>query len=230
MGRGGDAVTEHELSGGPAPPNLDEIRAVLARAGGGDRSALPRLRALLDETELWRQLGDLAAHAELTWIRHVSGTDLAMREMMARKVCALKAELGGPVTSALERLLIDRIAINWLMVSHADLEAAGTKDGDPRRADMVLKRQTQAMQRYATAIKALATIRRLLPTTTSTTGAGPAARPTEAGTQEDEVGPESRRPKPGTAEAATLTDDRDPAKGPHVALPKLDRDDRERDG
>src|SRR6516225_10415708 len=102
MDRGGDAVNELEPSGGPAAPDLDEIKAVLARAGGGDPAALPRLRALLDETQLWRQLGDLAAHAELTWIRHVSGTDLAMREMMARKVGALKAELGGPAPTALE--------------------------------------------------------------------------------------------------------------------------------
>ena len=56
-------------------------------------------------------------------------------------------------------------------------------------------------------------------------GAGPAARPAEAGTQEYEAGPKSRRPKPGTAK-----DDCDPAKGANAALLKLDRDDRERDG
>jgi hypothetical protein len=111
---------------GPAAHDLDEIRALLARAGGGDQAALPRLRALLDETEMWRRLGDLAAHAELTWIRHVSGTDLALREMLARKLGALKAELGGPAPSPLERLMIDRIAINWLIVGHADL---GTETG-----------------------------------------------------------------------------------------------------
>jgi hypothetical protein len=223
-------VTEHELSGGPAEPDLAEIRAVLARAGAGDQAALPRLRALLDETQLWRQLGDLAAHAELTWIRHVSGTDLALREMVARKLGALKAELGGPAPSALERLMIDRIAINWLMVGHADLEAAGTKDGDPRRAGLAMKRQTQAMQRYATAIKALATIRRLLPTAASPTGAGPAARPAEAGTQEDEAGPESRRPKPGISRAATVGDDGDPGEGTPVALFRAGRGARGRDG
>jgi hypothetical protein len=112
----------------------------------------------------------------------------------------------------------------------ADLEAAGTKDGDPRRADLALKRQTQAELRYATAIKALAAIRRLLPTTTSTTGAGPAARPAEASMQEHEAAPKSRRPKRGTANSATVMDDRDPAKGANAALLKLDRDDRERDG
>jgi hypothetical protein len=60
-------------------------------------------------------------------------------------------------------------------------------------------------------------------------GAGPGARPAEAGTQEDEAGSKSRRPKPGTAKEATLRDDRDPAKGAHAALLRLDRDDRERD-
>ena len=84
--------------------------------------------------------------------------------------------------------------------------------------------------RLATAIKALAAIRRLLPTTASPTGAGPAPRPAEAGTQEDEAGPKSRRPKLGTAKAVAVKDDRDLAKGAHAALLKLDRDDRERDG
>jgi hypothetical protein len=88
----------------------------------------------------------------------------------------------------------------------------------------------QQWQRLATAIKALAAIRRLLPTPSSTTGAGPAARPAEAGTQEDEAGPKSRRPKPGTAKAAIVSDDRDPPKGAHATPLKLDRDDRERDG
>jgi hypothetical protein len=222
-------VNEHELSEGPGAPDLDEIKAVLARAGGGDQAALPRLRALLDATGLWQRLGDLAAHAELSWIGHVSGTDLAMREMLARKLGALKSELGGPAPSPLERLMIDRIAINWLMAAHADLEAA-TKDDDPRRANLAMKRQTQAMQRYATGIKALATVRRLLPPALTPTSAGPAARPAEAGMQEHEAEPKSRRPKPDTAKTGTVKDDGDPLRRAHAALLKLDRDDRERDG
>ena len=186
---------------------------------------------MLDETEMWRRLGDLAAHAELTWIRHVSGTDLALLEMLARNLGALKAELGGPAPSPLERLMIDRIAINWLIVGHADLEAAGTKDGDPRRTDLALKRRTQAELRYATAIKALAAIRRLLPTTASPTGAGPSARPAEAGAQENEAGRGGRRrPQPRAPKAAIVRDEGDPGKRAHAALLKLDRDDRERDG
>jgi hypothetical protein len=223
-------VTEHELSEGPAAPDLDEIKAVLARAGRGDQAALPRLRALLDETGLWRRLGDLAAHAELTWIGHVSGTDLAMREMLVRKLGELKGELGGTAPPPLERLLVDRVVIGWLMVYHADLEAAGTKDGDPRRANLAMKRQTQAMQRYATAIKALATVRRLLPPALTPTSAGPAARPAEAGMQEEEAGPESRRPEPGTSRAAAVKDEVDPGEGTPVALFQPNRGACGRDG
>jgi hypothetical protein len=179
---------------------------------------------------LWQRLGDLAAHAELTWIGHVSGTDVALKEMLARKLGALKAELGGSAPSPLERMLIDSIAISWLIVSHADLEAAGTRDGDPRRANLAMKRQTQAMQRYATAIKALATVRRLLPSALTPTGAGPAARHAEAGTQEDEAGPGGRRPKPATSRAATLRDDGDPGEGTPVALFQPNRGARGRDG
>jgi hypothetical protein len=80
----------------------------------------------------------------------------------------------------------------------------------------------QQWHRLATAIKALATVRRLLPPALTPTSAGPAAKPAEAGTQEHEAGPKSRRPK-----AATVRDDRDPLKG--AALLKLGRDDRKRE-
>ena len=93
-----------------------------------------------------------------------------------------------------------------------------------------MKRQTQAMQRYATAIKALATVRRLLPPALVPAGDGSATRPAEAGTQEDEAGPESRRPKPGTSRAATVTDDGDPGEGTPVALFQPNRGARGRDG
>ena len=93
-----------------------------------------------------------------------------------------------------------------------------------------MKRQTQAELRYATAIKALAAIRRLLPTTASTTGAGPAARPAEAGMQEDEAGPGGRRPKPGTSRAPAVRDEGDPGEGTPVALFQPKRGARGRDG
>ena len=89
-------MKEHEPSGEPTEPDLVEIRAVLGRANAGDVEALPRHRELLDATGLWRRLGDLSTHAEMTWLEHVGGANLAMKEMLARKLQELKAELGGP--------------------------------------------------------------------------------------------------------------------------------------
>jgi hypothetical protein len=103
------------------------------------------------------------------------------------------------------------------------------KPTKPAACGLTLVGQSQAALRYATAIQALAAIRRLLPTTASPTVAGPAARPAEAGTQEDEAGPKSRLPKSGTSRAATVRDDRDPGKRAHAALLKLDRSAQELD-
>ena len=75
------------------------------------------------------------------------------------------------------------------------------------------------MQRYSTAIKGLATVRRLLPPGLTPPGAARAARPAEAGMQEHEAGPKSRRPKRGTAKAATVRDDGDPGDLLQEALP-----------
>src|SRR3954447_26716302 len=112
--QGGDAVGAQQ----PGPiPDLDEIRDVLVRAARGDGEALPELRAVLDRRpELWRGLGDLAAHVERAWVGEVAGANPALAEVLTRKVAALKRELGGPAPSPLERLLVDRIAACWLQL------------------------------------------------------------------------------------------------------------------
>jgi len=149
----------------PGPiPELDDIRALLTRAAGGDGEALPELRAVLDRRpELWRKLGDLAAHVELAWIGEVAGANPALAEVLARKVAALKRELGGPSPSPLERLLVDRVAACWLQVHHADLAAARPHDETTEGRERMRKRQAAAERRHAGAIEALARVRRLLP-------------------------------------------------------------------
>ena len=143
---------------------LDEIRALLTRAAQGDREALPELRAVLDRRpELWRTLGDLAAHVELAWVAEIAGANPALAEVLARKVAALKRELGGPSPSPLERLLVDRVAACWLQVHHADLAAARMHDETTEGQERMRKRQAAAERRHAGAIEALARVRRLLP-------------------------------------------------------------------
>src|SRR3954463_2725176 len=98
--QGGDAV-------GPQHPpgpitDLDEVRDLLGRAAGGDPGAMPELRSVLDNRpEVWRRLGDLAAHAELAWVGEIAGPNAALAEMLTRKIAELKRDLGGPTPSPL---------------------------------------------------------------------------------------------------------------------------------
>src|SRR3954452_15814049 len=144
---------------------LDDLKALLVRCAAGDRSALPLLRAELDERPgVWRRLGDLAAHVETSWIGLIAGPNLVMAESLERRVEALKRELAGPAPSPLEGLLVDRVVATWLQVHQADIEAVGAVVTKPAASAQLLNRQSQADRRLARAIAALATVRRLLPT------------------------------------------------------------------
>ena len=77
----------------------------------------------------------------------------------------LRAELGGPQPSPLERLLVERIVACWLQVLIGeDSYARQLRRGDLSWAtdSYHQRRLDQAQRRYLTAIKALAQVRRLL--------------------------------------------------------------------
>ena len=101
------------------------MQQLLVRANQGDITCLTELREILDNNpELWRKVGDLAQHAELTMLTIASERNLLIQESMQRKLAEMKENLAGPNPSPLEHLLVDRIAISWLQVHHADLDAA----------------------------------------------------------------------------------------------------------
>ncbi len=143
-----------------------EARQLLDRAGRGDDTCLPELRQLLDERpEIWRTLGDLARHAELSLLRLVAGDNLLAQECVQRRLQALKAELLGPEPAPLERLLVDRVAVSWLQVHGLDLELAGLDKGKATGpvGFSAQRRLDSAQRRYLAAIKQLAMVRKLLP-------------------------------------------------------------------
>jgi hypothetical protein len=155
---------DEPLSTAPAAtPADDELGALVARARRGDRDALPRLRALLDDRpDALRRYGDLARHALLAWVDLAAGTDLALGEALRRHADALRAELAGSAPSPLEALLVDRVVVTWVEVSYADAAAARSADATLRQAEFALRRQGLAQRRHLAAVAALATARRLL--------------------------------------------------------------------
>ena len=146
------------------PTVVDETSWLLQRARQGDDAVLPELRELLDaRPELWNYYGDLAGHARESWLQLIAGTDLAVKESLARKADELGRELAGEQPSAVERLLVDRIVLCWLQLHHAEVAGAHAMRSPGKLADFWLKRQNGAHRRYMSSIGALAMMRRLLP-------------------------------------------------------------------
>src|SRR4051794_38495579 len=141
---------------GEAKPTPDEgLTRLLERAEAGDRAVLPALRRLLDcSPDLWRFCGDVARNAEVAGADLVAGSTLLLREALPRRLAALKAELAGPSSPPLERLLADRVAANWLQVGHADAAFAQArgKGLTPAQLDHLQRRQERAQRGYLAAI------------------------------------------------------------------------------
>src|SRR5262249_54878584 len=154
----------------PAPspelPWQQEIQPLLAKAEHGDLSVLPELRAFLDtRPEVWQTVGDLAKHAEQALLSLITGTDLFGQEAIRRKLAEIKTGVGAPSPPPLEKLLAERIAICWLAVHQAEMEAADVRQRSPVNtslADQARKRLDSANKRYLYSIKQLAVVRKLL--------------------------------------------------------------------
>jgi hypothetical protein len=144
------------------PTGAEEMRKFLKRAQRGDASTLPVLRKMLENPATVDQFGgDLARQAALSLINAAAGEDLAFKEALTRKLELLRAELSGPNPTPLERLLVERIVACWLQVQDADVRYAQAKSLSLEWGDYYQRRMDRAHKRYLTAIKTLATVRKL---------------------------------------------------------------------
>jgi hypothetical protein len=141
----------------------EELARLLKRAEQGDRGVLPELRQALDgDANLWRYYGDLALHAEASLIRLAAGTNLLLAESLQRKLHAMKNELATESASPLERLLVERVTATWLQAAYCDAVAAQAGPSSEARSKMIQWQQDGAHRRHLTALKTLATVRKLL--------------------------------------------------------------------
>ena len=85
-----------------------------------------------------------------------------MREAIARKLELLRAELAGPALTPVEWLLVERAVACWLQVQDADLRYAQHQATlSVRQLDLYQRRIDAAHRQYLSALKALATVRKL---------------------------------------------------------------------
>jgi hypothetical protein len=145
----------------PLPPNTEEIEKVLKRAQAGDDSVLPALQQMIEKDMFTESAGNLAVQFQHTLIRNAAGNNLLFSEAASRKMDQLRKELAGDKPSILERLLIERIVLCWLSLYDSEVRFAQMKDLTLKQAAYWQDRIDRAHRRYLTAIKALATIRKL---------------------------------------------------------------------
>jgi hypothetical protein len=139
-----------------------ELTRLLQRAEAGDRSALPALREYLDEhPEVSREYGDLGRQVEAATGLRICGSNLLLAECLQRRLKELKAELGA-ASSAAERLLVEQVTITWQQTHYFNALMAQTGVANAARLKVLQGLQDGAQRRHLAALKALATVRKLL--------------------------------------------------------------------
>jgi hypothetical protein len=143
------------------PPEIDRLDWLLQRARQGDQDVLLELRSWLDQSGVWKRVGDLNQQARDAWLRLIAGDDLVLRESILRKTDDLKRELAPSQPTATERLLVGRIINNWLQLHYAEL--AGTQAlNKSKLSEFWARRQSRAERAYLASLGALTTLRKFL--------------------------------------------------------------------
>jgi hypothetical protein len=84
-----------------------------------------------------------------------------LKEALPRKLQRLREELAGPNPTPIERLLVERVVACWLQVQDADIRYAQAEDLSRASYDYYQRRMDRCHKRYLSAIKTLATVRKL---------------------------------------------------------------------
>jgi hypothetical protein len=137
----------------------------LARAAQtGDLAAVSALRRCFDEyPALWEGVGNLATQAEYSMIRLAANGNPVVAEALAQKLGSVKVDLRGSSSTALEELLINRVALTWLQLAYLDVMWAQRPTAlSAFGVEQLERQQDRAHRRFLAAIRALAVVRRLL--------------------------------------------------------------------
>jgi hypothetical protein len=144
------------------PKDRKEIAEFLNRAQNGDTSTLPALRKLFENAETVNNFGgNLAAQVEASLVTAAAGNNLVFKHALLRKLDLLRVELGGPNPTPLERLLVERIVTCWLHLHDIEARFVQAKERSIAQADYGQRALDRAQKRYLSALRTLATVRRL---------------------------------------------------------------------
>jgi hypothetical protein len=144
---------------------VEKLHDLLRLAEKGQEDAVPEIRQILNEHPdlAWRFV-DVAHIAEDALIEVMTKEDdLATKELIRCQLEAMKEEVAGKNSSALERLLSERVVVTWLEVQLFEaLYAQNMRKLTIPQAEHHQKRLDRAHRRHLSAIRALAQMRKLL--------------------------------------------------------------------
>jgi hypothetical protein len=156
-------------AGPPAKMTWDELHALVRKAEGGDRKALPRLREALKSADHadWARwfrdnYGNPAEWLRTSLAREGPGKDrLASIEAAGANMEQIRDELAGPAPTPIERLLAERAATCWFTVNLYETLFSQSSGQTLRQAEYHLRKIDSAHKRYLSSLATLARVRKL---------------------------------------------------------------------
>jgi hypothetical protein len=159
-----DIISMTEAPGVNDVPSAAEVLQLIRQAEKDDKKVLPALRTLLGTyPALLGFYTNVAESARDALVKRIGGEkNLAVQEFYARKLAAMGQELAGPEPSPVERLLVERIVMCWLHLYYAEaVYIQNMPELTLKQSEFYQKRITLAHNRYLSAIRTLAQVRRL---------------------------------------------------------------------
>lgn len=147
------------------PPEARDLAAILDKTNKAkpDPADVRALRLALDKTPaLWRVVGDLQATAYETVVANINAS-AALKESVRAGRLGLRAELGYSGAPALERLLIDHVALCWVRLQLEEIRHAQAREQEQTltKSEYHDRCLTTAQARYLRSVETLARVRRL---------------------------------------------------------------------
>ncbi|XZE46108.1 hypothetical protein SH467x_001376 [Pirellulaceae bacterium SH467] len=143
-----------------------QLSELIQRANTGDDSAIRKLQEELSGPHaelLVNACGNLATEAETAILRAMFGDQEGSKLISRRSMSQTRQELGWEDASKLERLLIERVVLAWQALAWAEILNAQTSKCTVALAKFNQFRVDRASVRFLSAVKALATVKKLLP-------------------------------------------------------------------
>lgn len=154
-----------EANAVPSWSDRSQVNAILKRANDGDRSVIPALRTLFTEADrdetVFEAYGSPPKWLIDELVKKAAGTKVSVEEATRRMLEECRLSLEGPSATPIERLLAQRAAICWFLVHRYEAIYSAAKDLTIKQADFHQRRIERAHRQLLSALKTLATVRKL---------------------------------------------------------------------